>query len=327
MDTFNKKFIFAFSSEDSESNAENSLVRGINDSIDNNSNDGQHSLPTEFDISEPGKNPNQSIQNSNEVLSSNSSKDVGLITQNNKGEITALISSLTIPGNGSTKEKTYKKKGRREKNSTLTGGHTGHFPGNLLRKDGTAFMDSIYSCLNKRCKIYDPTLKLQKINFAEQFGFNEDNKRFIQQHLYKILRYENDNNQMVIEMMTNIFRDKIFMYIIGCTFEYLYGKYISEKNTIYFGEGDIHFNCFETLSKMAIKRDNKDKKNNKHWTQERLQLEKTLFIQSSKKFIKEVNGEGKFRKRKRRKNFTVLYQYEVVDEIENFLGSLKPYIY
>ena len=325
MDTFNEEYTIAYSPEDSNNFfSPIQLEQRINNSVDN-SNDEQHSLPTEEYIPEPIPQPLN--QNSNEILSGNSAENAGLINQNNNRNNEIFNQTVKNTENNTTNEKTSKNKGRRKKDSTLTDGHTGDYPGNLLRKDGTTFMDSMYTCLNERCKIYDPKLKIHNIDFAKQFGFNEDNKRFIQQKLYKILRYGNDNNQMVIEMMTNIHRDKIFMYMINSTFEYLFGKYIAEKNTIYFGEGDTHMNCFKTLSEMAIIRENKNRRINNHWTEEKLKRETALLIESSKNFLIEVNGKGKFKKRKRRTNIIVLCNYEVVEEIENFLGNQKPYIY
>ena len=325
MDVFNSEYTIAYSPENSnELFSPVQLEQRIDNSLDN-SNDEEHSLPTEEFIPEPI--PQQLSQNNNEILSGNSAENVSLISHNNNINNGIFNQIVKNTENKTTKEKTNRSKGRRGKDSTLTDGHTGDYPGNLLRKDGTTFMDSMYTCLNERCKIYDPKLKIHNIDFAKQFGFNEDNKRFIQQKLYKILRYGNDNNQMVIEMMTNIYRDRIFMYIINSTFEYLFGKYIAEKNTIYFGEGDTHMNCFETLSEMAIRRENKNRRINSHWTEEKLKRETTLLIESSKNFLIEVNGKGKFKKRKRRTDIIVLCNYEVVDEIENFLGNQKPYIY
>ena len=330
MDAFDKEYTIAYSPEDSnEFFSPSQLEQSINNSLidDYNSNNEQHSLPTEKNIPAPITIPQPLTQNNSEVMSGNSAENVGLISQNdnrNNGIFNHIEESAE---NRTTNEQTNKSKGRRKKGSTLTDGHTGDYPGNLLRKDGTTFMDSMYTCLNKRCKIYDPKLKLKNIDFAKQFGFNKDNERFIKQKLYKILRYGNDNNQMVIEMMTNIHKDRIFMYIINFTFEYLFGKYIAEKNTIYFGEGDTNKNCFETLSEMAIRRENKNRRINSHWTEEKLKRETTLLIESSKNFLIEVNGEGKFRKRKRRTDIIVLCNYEVVEKIENFLENQKPYIY
>ena len=330
MDTFDKEYTIANSPEDSfELFSPSQLEQSINNSIiDNyNSNDEQHSLPTEENIPESITIPQNLSPNISEVMSESSAENAGLISQKynrNNGIANHIEES---DENRTTNEQTNKSKGRRKKGSTLEDGHTGDYPGNLLRKDGTTFMDSMYTCLNKRCKIYDPKLKLKNIDFAKQFGFNKDNERFIKQKLYKILRYGNDNNQMVIEMMTNIHKDRIFMYIINFTFEYLFGKYIAEKNTIYFGEGDTNKNCFETLSEMAIRRENKNRRINSHWTEEKLKRETTLLIESSKNFLIEVNGEGKFRKRKRRTDIIVLCNYEVVEKIENFLENQKPYIY
>ena len=330
MDTFDKEYTIANSPEDSfELFSPSQLEQSINNSIiDNyNSNDEQHSSPTEENIPGPITIPQNLSPNNSEVMSENSAENAGLISQNNNRNNGIANHIEESDENRTTNEQTNKSKGRRKKGSTLEDGHTGDYPGNLLRKDGTTFMDSMYTCLNKRCKIYDPKLKLKNIDFAKQFGFNKDNERFIQQQLYKILRYGNDNNQMVIEMMTNIHKDRIFMYIINSTFEYLFGKYIAEKNTIYFGEGDTNKNCFETLSEMAIRRENKNRRINSHWTEEKLKRETTLLIESSKNFLIEVNGEGKFRKRKRRTDIIVLCNYEVVEKIENFLENQKPYIY
>ena len=330
MDTFDKEYTIANSPEDSfELFSPSQLEQSINNSIiDNyNSNDEQHSLPTEENIPESITIPQNLSPNISEVMSESSAENAGLISQNNNRNNGIANHIEESDENRATNEQTNKSKGRRKKGSTLEDGHTGDYPGNLLRKDGTTFMDSMYTCLNKRCKIYDPKLKLKNIDFAKQFGFNKDNERFIKQKLYKILRYGNDNNQMVIEMMTNIHKDRIFMYIINSTFEYLFGKYIAEKNTIYFGEGDTNKNCFETLSEMAIRRENKNRRINSHWTEEKLKRETTLLIESSKNFLIEVNGEGKFRKRKRRTDIIVLCNYEVVEKIENFLENQKPYIY
>ena len=308
MDTFDKEYTIANSPEDSfELFSPSQLEQSINNSIiDNyNSNDEQHSLPTEENIPESITIPQNLSPNISEVMSESSAENAGLISQNNNRNNGIANHIEESDENRTTNEQTNKSKGRRKKGSTLEDGHTGDYPGNLLRKDGTTFMDSMYTCLNKRCKIYDPKLKLKNIDFAKQFGFNKDNERFIKQKLYKILRYGNDNNQMVIEMMTNIHKDRIFMYIINSTFEYLFGKYIAEKN----------------------RRENKNRRINSHWTEEKLKRETTLLIESSKNFLIEVNGEGKFRKRKRRTDIIVLCNYEVVEKIENFLENQKPYIY
>ena len=177
-------------------------------------------------------------------------------------------------------------------------------------------MDSIYDCLNERCKKYSRKLRLKRIDFSKQFKYNKDNKRFIKQKLYKILRYGNKNNQKVIKEMI-AHKDRIFMFIINCTFEYFYSKYIAEKNNIYFDEKDTYSNCFETLNAIANKKEEL-KQFKKDWTKEQ-------FIKYSKEFLKEVNEEGNLKYRKRRTN-QVSCEYEIVLEIENFFGSQKPYI-
>ena len=292
-------------------------LEGIYD-IPNDSNNNLNIL-TGLNNHVPIAYPQQLYQNSNETIKSSSAQKAGSITSNNnqKAQILGLISNNTE--NGTTKERTnVKKRGRRKKGSTLTGGHTNNFPGNILRKNATGCMDSIYNSLNKRIKIYFPKHKLKRVDFSQQFRYNVDNKRFIQQKLYKILRYRNRKNQLVIKMMIKK-KDRIFMYIINCTFEYFYSKYIAEKNKIYFDEKDTYSNCFETLSVIADEKE-KSKQFKEDWTKEK-------FLESSKQFLKEVNGDGKLKYRKRRIPNQASCEYEVVGEIENFFGNQRPYIY
>ena len=159
MDIFDEVYSNAYSPEDLFSPSR--LEQGINNSIDN-SNDEQHLLDTEINIPELLTIPQQLFHNNNEEISGNSAENAGLISQNNNREIEAFNPIVQNNEIKRAKKKTYKNKGRREKFSTLTDGHTGDFPGNLLRKDGTTFMDSMYTCLNERCKIYSPKLKLKK---------------------------------------------------------------------------------------------------------------------------------------------------------------------
>ena len=193
----------------------------------------------------------------------------------------------------------------------MTGIHTGTFPGNILRKNGTSFLKSIYDSLNNRCVIYN-IQNLKKINFAKQFGYNEDNKNFIIQKLYKILIYENEHNKKIIKKMIEK-KDKVFMYIINCSFEYLYGCYIEEKNSIVFGEKHIHSNCFDTLSQMGIKKEISGEFD-EDWTKEK-------FEESSKEFLNEVNGKGKLINRSRRIKNKPQCIYQEIKKIENFFES------
>lgn len=292
MEIFNEETNHSFNHNSYESISQSSSFTGLNNQ-------------------EQFENSQQPGQNNNEAIPNNSAQNEGSIAINNnqRNQMTPL--GLNNTENASTEEKTNKKKrGRREKGTTLTGGHTGDYPGNKLRKNGTASMDSLITCLNLRCKIYNSKLRLKKVNFAKQFGYNKDNKYFIKQRLYKILRYKSEHNQKVIEKMTKVHKDQIFMFIINFTFENFYEKYVLEENTICFDETEIHYNCFETLNEIA---DKKEKSNEfkENWT-------KNDFIESSKQFLNEVNGKGKLINRSRRMPNIALCEYEVVKEIENF---------
>ena len=299
-----------------QSNNENALAERMNNNI-NNSNDRQNSSLTGLNRPEPNSNPHPLRPNNNDAISSSSAQNVASIITNNNNRSQIAHPVLNNIENSTTRENTIKKKrGRRKKGSTLTDGHTGIFPGNILRKNGTAFMKSIYISLNKRCKKYK--IKSERIGFARQYGNNEDNKKFIKQRLYQILRYENKHNQKVIEIMTNTYKDKIFIFLINCTFEYLYYNYIKEKNTIYFDEKDIQYKCFETLNEIALRKEESGEFK-KDWSKEK-------FVETSKQFLKEVHGRGKLKFRSRRIPNKASCEYEVVEKIENFFESQNPYI-
>ena len=136
-----------------ELSSQNSLSEGMFDFPNNsNENDNQNAL-TGLNNQSPIANPQKLSQNSNEAIKSSSAQYAVSITTNinQKAHIFSPV-SINVE-NATTKEKTHKKKrGRRKKGSTVTGGHTGNYPGNKLRKSITGCMDSIYDCLNERCK-------------------------------------------------------------------------------------------------------------------------------------------------------------------------------
>ena len=185
-----------------------------------------------------------------------------------------------------------------------------------MRKCGTASMGSIYTALNERCKRYNIG-RLKKIIFDKQFGYNEDNKKFINQKIYKILSYENKNNQDVIKKMIKK-KDIVFMYIINCTFKNFYLKYIREKYILYIfysGRVPIKIKYFETLTEIANKKE-LFKQFDEEWTKEQ-------FIKNSKRFLNEVNGKGNLKFRERRNKNKISCEYEKVEEIEKFFKNNK----
>lgn len=309
MDIFEKEFNVAISPEDlNESNINHPMEEEMENSI-NNSNGEQNAILTSNSIPNSIENPHQINQRYNKELPCNLIENSGLITENNERKTKMFIPILINSIDDITKDQTKKKKrGRRKKDSPLTGGHTGNFPGNILRKNGTAFMRFMYAFLNNICVVYK-IKTLTRINFAKQFGYNIDNEYFIKQKLYKILRYKNRNNQKVIKEMTER-KDEVFMSIINCTFEYLYTCYIKKKNEIVSNKKDTDSKSFDTLSEMDIIKESFGEFN-KNWTGGK-------FMESSKNLLKEVNGEGDLKKRSRRNENKVPCDYEEVKEIENF---------
>ena len=302
---------------------QNSLEEQINNFIDK-PNNVQNSLPTGYNIVENMPNPQHIGLTNNEGISNKSIKNIVQITKNNNRNIALLHQNLNNFENETTIEKTKNKQtkknlGRRTKGSNLKGGHTGNYPGNILRKNGTGFMDSLYNALNYRCEINN-VRRLKRINFNKQFGYNKDNKKFINTKIYKILRYGNNNNKKVIKKMTEEKRDFVFTYMINCTFKHLYAKYIRGKNKLgilYSGKVavKIKIKCFETLIEIANK-----KEFSKQFKEE---CTKEKFIESSKQFINEVNGKGKLKFREIRNKNKVPCQYKKVEKIENSLKNNK----
>ena len=184
---------------------------------------------------------------------------------------------------------------------------------------GTSFMDQFFTFVNELCKEQDQTLN--RINFKSQYGCNVDmNKQFISAKLYQIFIYGNKDNKKVIEKMIDKKHDK-FIYLMLCTFEFLYNEYIGTSNTLRSKLNYPSFPSFPTLEDAVKKKRNKLSKGD--LSEKEIKEEIETFKKLSKNFINNINREGKeidFHEREKKKygNNYILCKYEEMPEIETY---------
>ena len=206
---------------------------------------------------------------------------------------------------------TQKKRGSGEPKSKKKERHTKKWADNKRCKCGTTFMEVIYDALNKRCKPYN--LKFNRPNFKKLFGWNciQYNK-FIISKFYQIFEYEDENNKNIIDFMTKEIKDEIFIFIMRCTYEYLYDKFIKGENTISINDNEFSLTSFkEAFDKRRKKLIEKEVPLNE------IEEEINDLIEYSKIFIKEIKGNGDLRQRKLRKTEINIFNYIVRNEFEN----------
>lgn len=200
------------------------------------------------------------------------------------------------------------------KDSTKKKVHTKYFPDNSRNKCGSALMKVIYDALDKRCRQYNPYLKLSHPNFEKQFGYNcNQHLRFIEARIYQIFGYNSESNKNIIRIMTEERNDEVFIFLMKCKFEYLFNDYIEGKNIIKIDENDFSLTSFE-----EVVENKKQKLANKKKKQPQEEIEKEIndFINRSKSFINDIKGKGKLKKRPLKKPDFVLCDYDVKPEFE-----------
>ena len=172
-------------------------------------------------------------------------------------------------------------------------------------------MEVIYDAFNKRCKPYN--LKFNRPNFKKLFGWNYiQYNKFIISKFYQIFEYEDENNKNIIDFMTKEIKDEIFIFIMRCTYEYLYDKFIKGENTISINDNEFSLTSFKEAF------DKKRKKLiEKEVTLNEIEEEINDLIEYSKIFIKEIKGNGDLLQRKLRKTESNIFNYVVRNEFEN----------
>ena len=329
MDVFNKEYgkRFAYVPDDKEGKTILSYPLK-EENIPNDSNNFYISFPTEINVFKKDETNFINQPNNEEMIEESDKDKIISIKENNQKRI--MIEPKNVYGPGQQKlvtgeiaktttkdESQNKKKGRRKKNCTEIGGHTKDSPDNLRCKSGTAYMDVLYTGLNKLCEKYN--LKLKKPYFKNQFGWNCNHYlHFINSKIYQIFRFNNEHNQRIIRIMSEEKKDKIFIFIMSCSFKYLYKKYIDGDNIICIDEKKFPLTSFEEVVKKK-RQELKDEKKSLEEDIIDIENEINAFINQSKEFINDIMGEGKLKKRQP-KNLNIC-TYEEIDLFENVYKS------
>lgn len=171
---------------------------------------------------------NEQFTDDNQGLPSNKENDEEKINQSNE-QVTSIsknknshIGKKTIIDlNGAkTKYQTNETKstGKKKKNSRRE---------NKINSAGAGCLGEIHKYLNYICGQYN--LDLIRPNFQHLFGGNIlYHQQFIKARIYQIFSHNNRENHQVINEVINQ-KNKNFNYTINLTFEYIYKKYIEEK--------------------------------------------------------------------------------------------------
>ena len=116
--------------------------------------------------------------------------------------------------NGTKSNSMKKKKSRRE---------------HRINSAGAGCLNEIHKYLNNICGKY--SLELEHPNFQNLFCGNiKYHLQFIHAKIYQIFIHNRPKNDKVISKMVKEIKNKKFNYIINLTFDFIYKKYIEEKN-------------------------------------------------------------------------------------------------
>ena len=257
--------------------------------------------------------------NSEEEFSQSLIKNINRNEKNNriKKEIKNLdkIKKMNSLSTLFTGEK--RKRGRRNKDSTETGGHTSNDKDNVIRKYWTLFFNSILALANFLSKPYN--LVIKPTNFAQQFGPSIiENEDFINLKLYKYFTYNTifkddkkheeigTKNSEVIKTMVLEKKDEAYIALMKSSVEYMYNLYIENKKKITINDKDIDLLNFKTINDIINER--KEGKANE------IKEDLEDFKKQATSLVYYIKNEGKEIKRKKEK--TKIKEYIIIPELE-----------
>lgn len=170
---------------------------------------------------------------------------------------------------------TTKKRGRKKKDSTGTGGHNKNAKDNLRKKNWRLIMDSYLEIFNT---ISSPD-RINKTNFMQQYGNNIiENNQFLEIKMYQYFSYDTkyyDNkehkkigsqNYNIISEMIFVKKNPAYIGLMKCTLKESYDKFMNNEKYIIFDGKKYNLPNFKTFNDFA-----KTKKNEKQ-----LKILKTL---------------------------------------------------
>lgn len=248
----------------------------------------------------------------------------------NKQKISNEINKSNYTSNTATFTK--KKRGRRNKNSTETDGHTGDSKDNQIKKYWIIFLNSILNLINSIPN--NSKYKLSPTNFAQQFGPSIiENEKFIKLKIYKYFTYNTvykdddkkkheeigTKNAEIIKKIILDEKNEVYIGLMKSSIETMYEKYINNKKFITINGGlEKKIPNFKTIDdKVEEKRKEKEKdllkekKNND-------EIEKELkdFKKNASSLIYHITEIGPTIKRKTDSN--KVKEYIIIEELEDY---------
>ena len=269
-------------------------------------------------ISEEKKNPS-TVDNLISNKNHSSTKNKKNKKKNNKKNINNRKKSI----NCSNRTLINKKRGRRNKNSTETGGHTAKDKDNQIRKMWRIFLNCILDLVNSLSKPYG--LAIKPTNFAQQFGPSIiENEDFIKLQFYQFYTYNTifknneknekhqdigKQNEKVIQKM--IFKEKhqTYIAIMKSRIEKMYKKFIINNKSITLNGKTIQLLNFKTID--DIIKEHRKKLNGKS-----VEIEKDLqdFRNNAISLVDQIKIKGKEIKRKKEK--IKIKKYLIIPELK-----------
>lgn len=215
---------------------------------------------------EPGlqNQENIEVQNSNnseEILNPSQIKNLTFNERHNpfENKIKKEDKKENLNYSSTTLTNKKRKRGRRDKNSTETGGHTSQDKDNIIRKYWVLFINSILALANSLSKPYNLTIR--PTNFAEQFGPSIiENEDFIKLKVYKYFTYnkifKDDKthkkigtiNAEVIKTMVSEKKDETYIALMKSSIEYMYNQHIKNIKKIEINGKYLPIPNFKTIN-------------------------------------------------------------------------------
>ena len=163
------------------------------------------------------------------------------------------------------------------------------------------------------------------INLDEIFGFNyRQNRAALNLKIYEILCFKLDNKIILENAKPNKEDEKIFLYLLTRTYEFIYENYINNNRIFKIGEDFIEIKEFKIFDDIIKERYNKSGKELVDISETRNKSKKydekdmNEFIKTSKDYFKKLKN-GLFEERTPKKvKFFVL---RIIDKFEDYINN------
>jgi len=168
------------------------------------------------------------------------------------------------------------------------------------------------------------------INLDEIFGFNyRQNRAALNLKIYEILCFKLDNKIILENAKPNKEDEKIFLYLLTRTYEFIYENYINNNRIFKIGEDFIEIKEFKIFDDIIKERYNKSGKELVDISETRNKSKKydekdmNEFIKTSKDYFKKLKN-GLFEERTPKKvKFFVL---RIIDKFEDYINNENKFV-